>query len=125
MSNAKILAAKELIEEQNYNLARELLKTVRNDPTALQWLNQLDQIAPQNYGNPFANAQHIPINSRPIQYDYKSISVGAGMLQNLDAMVDKKIKEMARRGWEFVEQKEKQGGFLPKGRVLQFRRPRR
>jgi hypothetical protein len=61
----------------------------------------------------------------PMQYEYKTISVPAGYLENLDRKVDKKINEMAQLGWEFVDQKEKQlTGFYHKGRVLQFRRPR-
>lgn len=45
MSKAKLVAAKELIQEKRYTEARALLKTVTN-PTATRWLEQLDRIDP-------------------------------------------------------------------------------
>ena len=45
MSKAKLLAAKELIQEKRYSEARSLLDTIPNDPTAQKWLTKLDQIA--------------------------------------------------------------------------------
>lgn len=49
MSKAKLVAAKELIQEKRYAEARALLKTV-NSPTATRWLEQLDRIdPPRNY----------------------------------------------------------------------------
>ncbi|HEX2906034.1 MAG TPA: hypothetical protein VHO69_04195 [Phototrophicaceae bacterium] len=45
MSKQKMLAAKELIQEKRYDEARTILKTV-NHPTAKQWLEKLDKIAP-------------------------------------------------------------------------------
>ena len=45
MSKAKMLAARELIQEKNYEEARALLKTV-NSATASRWLERLDQIVP-------------------------------------------------------------------------------
>jgi len=122
MSEAKMAAAKELIEENNYSLARALLLTVKNNPTATKWLAKLDQIAPMDdYGDPFVG---MSANMAPRRYEYKTLSIEAGILQNLDAMVDRKIAAMEHDGWEFMEQKEKSGGLSPKGRVLQFRRPK-
>ena len=124
MSNAKMLAAKELIQEKNYALARALLLTVKDDPTAKQWIAKIDQIAPQQYGDPFAGISKKRQNTKPVRYEHKTVSIQAGILQNLDAMVDKRIAKMEDDGWEFVDQKEKIGGMSPKGRVLQFRRPK-
>lgn len=45
MSKAKMLAARELIKEKNYEEARALLKTV-NSATSRRWLERLDQIDP-------------------------------------------------------------------------------
>lgn len=45
MSQAKLIAAKELIQEKRYAEARALLKTI-NSPTATRWLEQLDRIDP-------------------------------------------------------------------------------
>ena len=46
MSEAKFAAAKELIQEKNYDAARGILKTI-NDPKATRWLAKLDQISPE------------------------------------------------------------------------------
>lgn len=46
MSQVKLAAAKELIQEKRYFEARAVLKTV-NDPMATKWLQQLDRIAPE------------------------------------------------------------------------------
>ena len=45
MSNAKFAAAKELIEEQHYEAARAVLKTI-NEPKAQDWLKKLDKLSP-------------------------------------------------------------------------------
>lgn len=45
MSEIKLAAAKELIQEKRYAEARILLQTI-NHPTAIKWLAKLDQISP-------------------------------------------------------------------------------
>lgn len=45
MSKAKFAAAKEMIEEGNYDEARAILRKI-DHPTAEKWLNKLDQIDP-------------------------------------------------------------------------------
>ncbi len=45
LSKAKMQAARELILEKQYDAARAVLITV-NEPTAHQWLDKLDEIAP-------------------------------------------------------------------------------
>ncbi|MEP7293481.1 MAG: hypothetical protein ABI835_16975 [Chloroflexota bacterium] len=47
MSNTKLQAARELIEEKRYTEARVVLKTIPNDATAKRWLAKLDEIAPE------------------------------------------------------------------------------
>jgi hypothetical protein len=46
VSQAKFAAARELIQEKNYEVARAVLKTI-NDPSAVQWLQKLEQLAPE------------------------------------------------------------------------------
>lgn len=46
MSVAKMQAARELIDEKYYDEARAILKTV-SDPKALQWLEKINRITPQ------------------------------------------------------------------------------
>lgn len=46
MSDAKLQAARELIQAKNYEAARAVLVTMPNDPTAVKWLAKLDRIAP-------------------------------------------------------------------------------
>ena len=47
MSQAKLSAARELIQEQNYVAARAVLQSIPSNPTAQQWLAKLNQIAPE------------------------------------------------------------------------------
>lgn len=42
MSQAKLQAARELIEQKNYAEAYQLLKTIEDHPTAAKWLAQLE-----------------------------------------------------------------------------------
>jgi hypothetical protein len=46
MSQAKLQAAKELIQENSYEAARAILKTLPDDATAIKWLAQLDHLVP-------------------------------------------------------------------------------
>ena len=45
MSNVKFLAAKELIQEGNYDEARAILETI-DHPTADKWLRKIDNLDP-------------------------------------------------------------------------------
>lgn len=57
MSKVKFAAAKELIQEQHYDAARAVLRTI-NEPQAGQWLRKLEQIAPEfPAAAPFSNEQ--------------------------------------------------------------------
>jgi hypothetical protein len=47
MSKAKIAAAQAYIEAKEYDRAREIL-SMSNDPSAVQWLQQLERIAPSD-----------------------------------------------------------------------------
>lgn len=77
MSKAKLVAAKELIQEKHYEEARTILKTIDNDPTAIRWLKELDRIS-----SPYGSAimppppsqtypQRTPITVEPEQF-YRS-----------------------------------------------------
>jgi len=43
MSQTKLQAAHELIQEQEYQAAREILRTMPSNPTAAKWLIQIEQ----------------------------------------------------------------------------------
>lgn len=45
MSKAKLLAAREFIQEKRYSEARSLLETMPDEPTAQKWLAKLDKVA--------------------------------------------------------------------------------
>lgn len=47
MSKAKLKAARDLINELNYDAARAILRTIPDDPIAQEWLAKLDRIAPE------------------------------------------------------------------------------
>jgi hypothetical protein len=126
MSKAKLAAARELIQEKDFSLARSLLRTVKGDPTAAQWLAKLDEIAPEgDLDDPFAGISQPPPKQELVRYERKTISINAGHFENLDKKVDKRINQMEMEGWEYVDQKEKVGGLYAKGRVIEFRRPRK
>jgi|GEM_PF-6750422 len=46
MSEAKLQAARELVDEQRYDEARALLRTMPNNTEAAEWLTKLDALAP-------------------------------------------------------------------------------
>jgi hypothetical protein len=56
MSETKLAAAKELIQEKRYDEARVLLRTV-NHPTATKWLAKLDNIDPPSRQTPRQDSQ--------------------------------------------------------------------
>lgn len=57
VSDAKFAAARELIQEKRYDLARQLLKTI-DDPKADQWLGKLERIAPAAKQSSLEAEQH-------------------------------------------------------------------
>lgn len=67
MSEAKLVAARELIQEKHYEAARAVLKTT-NEPKAKEWLTKLDQIAPEN---PFHTATPSRTTSNEAEQYYK------------------------------------------------------
>lgn len=46
MSRAKFEAARELIQQRNYDAARAILETMPGEPRAIEWLAKLDRIGP-------------------------------------------------------------------------------
>lgn len=67
MSEAKLAAARELIQEKHYEAARAVLKTT-HEPKAKEWLSKLDQIAPEN---PFHNTTPARATSDEAERYYK------------------------------------------------------
>jgi hypothetical protein len=47
MSKDALARARVLIQQKQYNAAREILESIPNDPTARDWLTKLDDIAPR------------------------------------------------------------------------------
>ena len=47
MSDAKLQAARELIQEREFGAARAVLETMPYDETAQEWLSKLDKVAPR------------------------------------------------------------------------------
>ncbi len=63
MSKAKFLAAKELIEEGRYTEARQILVLI-NHPTAREWIDKIDHLAPPNISWPQAQQNTNRVHGR-------------------------------------------------------------
>lgn len=61
MSRAKLAAAKELIKEKKYEEARDLLRTIPDDPTAAKWIERINEIVGESV-RPKAIARSMPHN---------------------------------------------------------------
>ncbi|MBE0690075.1 MAG: hypothetical protein IH587_08145 [Anaerolineae bacterium] len=66
MSQAKLLAAQELILEEHHTAARILLETIRDDPAALHLLDQLDELTPG--AQPFIQWEYSELSWRMIGF---------------------------------------------------------
>jgi hypothetical protein len=87
--------------------------------------SQLERIASQSNQQQFASDTQSPAMSKPIEYEYTSVTVRTGALLSEDKAVNSKISKMASQGWELVSNTEARGTvFSPRGRMLQFRRPK-
>lgn len=63
MSHAKMMAARELIQERRYAEARQLLVGI-DHPTARQWLARIDEIAPEAAGKAAPPTMQPPMSPR-------------------------------------------------------------
>lgn len=125
MSQNKLAAAREFIQERNYEVARAILETMIYDETAMQWLARLNQISPKQV---IPHHNQYPVSQRPIQYAYKSITVRKNIWRSLDNEAEPTINKMVAEGWELVSQQDSQpkdifGGTSMPLRTLHFRRP--
>ena len=104
MSKAKLAAARELIQEKNYGLARSLLRTINDDPTALVWLAKLDKIAPdENSEASFPKSSKSNMYPQKTTYEFKTVTVGPpSRFHSADNAVNKKVDEMSQYGWELI-----------------------
>ncbi|MCC6614648.1 MAG: hypothetical protein IT320_14300 [Anaerolineae bacterium] len=66
MSQAKLQAAQELILEEHYAAARVLLGTIRDDPAALNLLDQLNELTPG--AHPFIQWEYSELSWRMIGF---------------------------------------------------------
>jgi len=100
--------AKELIEEKQYDRARQLLRKIQSDPTAQKWLDKLEAIAPpaeQHTSNGAATA------AEPWMYAALEVkrSYGIQYKMNGESKPDWKdqpiyypLNELGREGWELI-----------------------
>lgn len=59
---------------------------------------------------------------KPIQYEFKCVTVAVGLLNNIDTEVNATVTAMSREGWELMSNTEGISFLSPKARTLQFRR---
>lgn len=81
MSKAKLVAAKELLQAKEYDTARAILETIKDNPTAARWLEELDRIAPQKQKRAFTS-EIVEYKPRPhpvyIPPDQRKVSYRSG-----------------------------------------------
>jgi len=101
--------ARELIEEKQYDKARQLLRKVQDDPTAQKWLEKLDAIAPHAAIHPLNGADSA--HATPWQYAALEVkrSYGIQYKFNGESKPDWKdqpvyycLNEVGKEGWELV-----------------------
>jgi hypothetical protein len=102
--------ARDLIEEKQYDKARQLLRKVQDDPTAQKWLEKLDAIAPHAVIHPISavGAAHDVV---PWQYAALEVkrSYGIQYKFNGENKADWKdqpiyycLNEVGKEGWELI-----------------------
>jgi len=124
----------EQIDERAKDLASQNPNTLLAYLVALQeqTLHKIDSLASQlattSQMVQASGSQHAPTPaiSKPIKYEYTSVTVRSGLLFSEDKEVNKKTEKMSSQGWELVSNTEARGTVLQQsGRMLQFRRPKR
>jgi hypothetical protein len=105
---SELVLAKELIDEKDYERARNLLERLHDDPTAQKWLAKLDEIAPRRGGENGAAEdgdtqawQYIGLESKKsygIQYRVN----GDPRPDWKDQPVYYALNELGREGWELI-----------------------
>jgi hypothetical protein len=99
--------AKELIEEKQYERAKQLLRKIQSDPTAQKWLDKLDAMAPaENH-----NGNGTNVAAEPWMYAALEVkrSYGIQYKVNGESKTDWKdqpiyytLNELGREGWELI-----------------------
>ncbi|MBZ0277562.1 MAG: hypothetical protein K8I60_15560 [Anaerolineae bacterium] len=108
---SELVLAKELIDEKEYDKARNLLERLHDDPTAQKWLAKLDEIAPRRAAESSENGtgnggdkaawQYIGLESKKsygIQYRVN----GEARPDWKDQPVYYALNELGKDGWELV-----------------------
>ncbi|MCA9913961.1 MAG: hypothetical protein H6671_07345 [Anaerolineaceae bacterium] len=108
---SELVLAKELIDEKDYDKARNLLERLHDDPTAQKWLEKLDEIAPRHSIESTGNGNGKDEDVQPWQYiglESKK-SYGIQYRVNGEARPDWKdqpvyyaLNELGREGWELI-----------------------
>ncbi len=138
MSQNKMTAAREFIDEKNYQVARAILESLPANPTVVNWLQELNTIEPNNQTLDNTRQKTKPIYSIPapvsspsppskrIAYEYKTVKIVYTF--NYDRAMNDKIKELGAQGWEFLSYTDEGrthlfGGRVTDARILSFQRP--
>jgi hypothetical protein len=131
---SKPSTSSEQIDERAKDLARHSPNTLLAYLVALQeqLLYKVDSLASQLAATSQTvqplGSQHAPTPaiSKPIKYEYTTVTIRSSILGSEDKRVNKKTEEMSSQGWELVSNTVARGTLLEQsGRMLQFRRPKR
>jgi hypothetical protein len=113
MSTAKLEAAREFIVDEQYDMARRILMTLGDSPTANKWLAQLDTIAP------VAQADEVQVEEAEMtQWEYREVYIRAtervpvnlrDVLEDqafttVDHLHTRLLNDYGAEGWELVSE---------------------
>jgi hypothetical protein len=102
--------ARELISEKQYDKARNLLKKVKDDPTAQKWLDKLDQLDPASAEQAAKNGEN-GVVAPPWQYAALEVKRAYGIQYKVNGTTKPEWKDqpiyyvlnqLGRDGWELT-----------------------
>ncbi len=108
---SELVLAKELIDEKDYDKARNLLERLHDDPTAQKWLEKLDEIAPRHSIESSGNGSGTDEDVQPWQYIGLESKKSYGIQYRVngeprpdwkDQPVYYALNELGKDGWELI-----------------------